>query len=435
MGKQFDSKEFKNEVLDRFLRYVQVDTMSNEEVADKKHPSTEGQWNLLRMLEKELKELGLKDVALDEHGYLLARLDATNTFANTSTDTATNTITDTEQKNVSCIAFCSHVDTADDVEGNHVKPRLIEKYDGKDIKLNEEYSIEVANNPELEGYVGSSLVVSSGDTLLGCDDKGGIAEIMTAVSYLVKHPEIKHGELEILFSPDEETGCGMDFFDATRLHSQALYTVDGGTRYEIELECFNAATVKVHFTGVSYHLGFARGRMVNALTMAAAFINAIPQVESPEATDGRYGYYCAQTANGNATDMDVTVYLRDFDYDNLLRRIEVLKNLGKTIELLYKGGKVSVQDKISYLNMGEAAKKNPKAVDAIFKAGEVLGQPLYTSLIRGGTDGSRIAEMKGIACPNLYTGGHNFHSRFEWAAVDAMCDSVALIVEIIKQWA
>lgn len=407
---------YKQEVLDRFLRYVQVDTMSDESIADKKHPSTPGQWDLLRMLESELKGLGLKDVVLDEYGYLLARLDAT-------------------EEGLPSIAFCSHVDTADDVEGNHVRPRVVENYDGKDIKLNDEYSIVAADNPELARYVGSTIITSSGDTLLGCDDKGGVAEIMTAVSYLVKHPEIKHGEIEILFSPDEETGCGMDFFDASRLNAKALYTVDGGTRYEVELECFNAATVKVHFSGVSYHLGAARGRMVNALTMASAFINAIPQAESPEATDGRYGYYCAQSASGNATDMDVTVYLRDFDYDGLLRRIEVLQSLGKTVELLYAGGKVTVDSKISYLNMGEAAKKDPWAVEAIFKAGKALGQPLHTEIIRGGTDGSRIAQIKGIACPNLYTGGHNYHSRFEWAALDAMNDSVSLIIEIARQWA
>lgn len=406
---------YKQEVLDRFLRYVQVDTMSDESIADKKHPSTPGQWDLLRMLEGELKGLGLKDVVLDEYGYLLARLDAT-------------------EQGLPSIAFCSHVDTADDVEGNHVRPRVVENYDGKDIKLNDEYSIIAADNPELARYVGSTIITSSGDTLLGCDDKGGVAEIMTAVSYLVKHPEIKHGEIEILFSPDEETGCGMDFFDASRLNAKALYTVDGGTRYEVELECFNAATVKVHFSGVSYHLGAARGRMVNALTMASAFINAIPQAESPEATDGRYGYYCAQSASGNATDMDVTVYLRDFDYDGLLRRIEVLQSLGKTVELLYAGGKVTVDSKISYLNMGEAAKKDPWAVEAIFKAGKALGQPLHTEIIRGGTDGSRIAQIKGIACPNLYTGGHNYHSRFEWAALDAMNDSVSLIIEIARQW-
>lgn len=407
---------YKQEVLDRFLRYVQVDTMSDESIADKKHPSTPGQWDLLRMLEGELKGLGLKDVVLDEYGYLLARLDAT-------------------EQGLPSIAFCSHVDTADDVEGNHVRPRVVENYDGKDIRLNDEYSIVAADNPELARYVGSTIITSSGDTLLGCDDKGGVAEIMTAVSYLVKHPEVKHGEIEILFSPDEETGCGMDFFDASRLNAKALYTVDGGTRYEVELECFNAATVKVHFSGVSYHLGAARGRMVNALTMASAFINAIPQAESPEATDGRYGYYCAQSASGNATDMDVTVYLRDFDYDGLLRRIEVLQSLGKTVELLYAGGKVSVDSKISYLNMGEAAKKDPWAVEAIFKAGKALGQPLHTEIIRGGTDGSRIAQIKGIVCPNLYTGGHNYHSRFEWAALDAMNDSVALIIEIARQWA
>ncbi|MCF0261901.1 MAG: peptidase T [Sphaerochaetaceae bacterium] len=407
---------FKTEVLERFLRYVVIDTMSDESLAEKIHPSTEGQWDLLRLLEKELKDIGITDIELDEHGYLLARLQATDSSLPT-------------------IAFSSHVDTADDVDGNHVKPRVIENYDGKDIVLNSNYTIEASKNPELAKYVGTSIVVSDGNTLLGCDDKGGVAEIMTAVSYLAKHPEIKHGEVEILFSPDEETGFGMHFFDAKKLHSKAFYTVDGGERYYVELECFNAATVKVHFSGVSYHLGAARGRMVNALTMAASFINALPQAESPEATDGRYGYYCAQQANGNATEMDVTVYLRDFDYDNLLRRIEVLKSIAKAIEGIYHGGKVTVDDKISYLNMGEAAKKNPKAVEAIFEAGKVLGQPLKTEIIRGGTDGSRIAEMAGIPCPNLYTGGHNYHSRFEWAAVDAMSDCTALIVEIVKQWA
>ena len=406
---------FKAEVLERFLRYAVVDTMSIESLADKKHPSFEGEWDLLRLLEGELKGFGLTDVCLDEHGYLLARVPATDA-------------------GLPAIAFSSHVDTADDVDGNHVKP-VVNDYKGGDIKLKNGLVIEAATNPELPQYAGSKIITSEGDTLLGCDDKGGIAEIMTAVSYLVKHPEIKHGEIEVLFSPDEETGFGMDFFDAKRLHAKAFYTVDGGERYVIEEECFNAATVKVHFSGVSYHLGAARGRMVNALTMAASFITALPQAESPEATDGRYGYYCAQNASGNATEFDVTLYLRDFDYNNLMRRIEVLKSLGKTIEALYYGGKVTVDAKVSYLNMGEAAKKNPKAIDAIFEAGKVLGQPLRTEIIRGGTDGSRIAEMAGIPCPNLYTGGHNYHSRYEWAALDAMNDSVALIVEIIKQWA
>lgn len=406
---------FKEEVLERFLRYTVIDTMSDESVADKKHPSTEGQWDLLRLLEKELRGMGLTDVELDDHGYLLARVPATD-------------------KGLDAIAFSSHVDTADDVEGNHVHP-VVNDYKGGDIVLKNGLVLEVSKNPDLEQYKGSKIITSEGDTLLGCDDKGGICEIMTAVSYLVKHPEIRHGEIEILFSPDEETGFGMDFFDAKRLHSKAFYTVDGGERYSVELECFNAATVKVHFSGVSFHLGAARGRMVNALTMAASFISALPQAESPEATDGRYGYYCAQQANGNATDMYVTLYLRDFDYDNLLRRIEVLKSLGSAIEALYIGGKVTVDAKISYLNMGEEAKKSPKAVDAIFAAGKALGQPLEKQIIRGGTDGSRIAQMAEIPCPNLYTGGYNYHSRYEWAALDAMNDSVALIIGIIRQWA
>ena len=406
---------FRKEILERFLRYVVVDTMSIEPLAETKHPSFEGEWDLLRLLEKELRGLGLTDVSLDEHGYLLARVPAT-------------------ADGLPSVAFSAHVDTADDVAGNGVKP-VVNDYAGGDLVLKNGLVIAADSNPELAKYAGSKIITSEGDTLLGCDDKGGVAEIMTAISYLVSHPEIRHGEIEVLFSPDEETGFGMDFFDAKRLHASAFYTVDGGERYSVELECFNAATVKVHFTGVAYHLGAARGRMVNALTMAAAFINAVPQAESPEATDGRYGYYCAQTASGNATDFDVTFYLRDFDYDNLLRRIDVLKKLGSAIEALYNGGKVTVQEKISYLNMGEAAKKSPKAVDAIFKAGEVLGQPLKKQIIRGGTDGSRIAEMAGIPCPNLYTGGHNYHSLTEWAALDAMNDVCALIVEIIKQWA
>lgn len=407
---------FKEELRDRFLRYAVVDTMSDEILAEKKHPSTEGQWDLLRLLESELRGLGIKDVELDQYGYVLARIPAT-------------------AEGLPAIAFSSHVDTADDVDGNHVKPRVIEKYDGKDIVLNSEKTIKVADNKELLDFVGSTVIVSDGNTLLGADDKAGVAAIMTAAHYFVSHPEIKHGEIEILFSPDEETGFGMDFFDAKRLHSSAFYTVDGGARYEVELECFNAATVKIHFCGVSYHLGAARGRFVNAITMASQFIAAMPQAESPEATDGRYGYYCAQKANGDATDFYVTLYLRDFDYDGLLRRIEALKELGKAIEVLYKGGKVIVEDKISYLNMGEAAKKNPKAVDAVYAAGRVLGQPLRTEIIRGGTDGSRIAQIAGIPCPNLYTGSYNFHSCFEWTTLDGMNDITSLIIEIVKQWA
>ena len=407
---------FKKEVLERFLRYAVINTMSDEHLAERIHPSTEGQWELLRLLEKELKAMAIEDVTLDEHGYLIGHMKG-------------------NCPNLPTIGFCAHVDTAHDVMGNNVKPRVIEQYDGNDIKLNDSYTICVKDNKELLSYIGTTLVVTDGNTLLGSDDKAGVAEIMTALNYLSQHKEIKHGEIEILFSPDEETGFGMDFLNMDKIRAQAMYTVDGGTRYEIESECFNAATVKVSFQGVSYHLGAARGRYVNAITMAAAFINSLPQNESPEATDGRYGYYSAQEITGTGNVANVTVYLRDFDYSRLEQRIEALKVLGRTIEMLFYGGKVTVEAKISSLNMGEAASKNPKAIEVIEKAGKVLNQNLHMEIIRGGTDGARIAQAKGIPCPNIYTGGHNLHSQLEWASVDGMNDAVQLIVEIIKMWA
>ena len=407
---------FKSELLDRFLRYVKVDTMSDPRVAETQHPSTEGQWDLLKMLEKELKDMGIKDVSLDQYGYLLARIPA-------------------NAADIPTIAFSSHVDTSSDVQGNGVQPCVIENYDGKSIELANGKIISVSENPDLAGYVGTTLIVSDGNTLLGSDDKSGVAEIMTAAHYLVKHPEIRHGEVEILFSPDEETGSGMDFFDAKKLNCKAFYTMDGGRRFEIEAECFNAASVEVIFNGVSYHLGSARGRMVNAVTMLSSFVSALPQAESPEATDGRYGYYCAHEVEGNSTKATLKLLLRDFDLENLLYRIKVLEDLADTIQLLYKGSVVEVNHKISYLNMIQPALKDPRAIDAVFAAGKELGQKLESKIIRGGTDGARIAQMLDIPCPNIYAGGHNMHSVYEWAALDAMNDATKLLLGIVKQWA
>lgn len=406
---------FRKELLERFIRYVKTDTMSNAHVARTKHPSTEGQWDLLRMLEKELRDMGLEDVELDSCGYLLARIPA-------------------NMPDVPCIGFSAHVDTASDVMGNGVKPRVIESYDGGDIVLKSGLVIKAAENPELAPYKGTTLVVSDGTTLLGSDDKSGVAEIMTAVHRLVENPQIKHGEIEILLSPDEETGFGMDFFDASRLHSTVLYTMDGGTRYEISSECFNAASVEVRFKGVPYHLGDARGRMVNALTMLCHYVSSLPQAESPEATDGRQGYYCAHEAEGNVEKAKLNLLLRDFDYDALKERIRVLEKLASSTEALFSGGKVEFSSEISYLNMGESARSNPKALQAVWDAGRALGQPLEDRVIRGGTDGARIAAARGIACPNIYAGGHNMHSCCEWAALEAMNDAALLLLEIVNQW-
>lgn len=405
---------FAEDILQRFLRYAAIDTMSDDTVVATKSPSTDGQWELLNLLVSELKAMGIDDIEVDEHGVVIARIPSNLDYE------------------VPTIAFMAHVDTADDVPGNGVKPRVIESYDGLDIPLNEEFTIKVEDNEELAQYTGETLIVTDGTTLLGSDDKAGVAAIMAVAKNLSNNPTIKHGPLELIFTSDEETGAGMDTFPYDKIDCAYCYTVDGGKRFEIESECFNAATVHVQFSGVSYHLGAARGRLVNALTMAAYFINALPQAESPEATDGRYGYYCAHTINGTATKVDLTVYLRDFDIDILNRRIEALKLLAKSAEALYPQGKVSVDAKHVYYNMAMVAQEKPIAMNNLREAGRRLGMDLEEALIRGGTDGARMANEHKIPCPNIFTGGHNLHSRFEWAALPAMEDSARLIKEIIQ---
>lgn len=405
---------FAEDILERFLRYAAIDTMSDVTLVGTKSPSTDGQWDLLNLLVSELQEMGFADIYKDEQGVVIARIPSNLDYE------------------VPTMGFMAHVDTADDVPGNGVKPRVIESYDGLDIPLNEEFTLKVEDNPQLAQYKGETLIVTDGTTLLGSDDKAGVAAIMAVAKSLSEDPTFKHGALELIFTSDEETGAGMDTFPYDKIDCAYCYTVDGGQRYEVESECFNAATVKVHFSGVSYHLGSARGRMVNALTMAAYFINALPQAESPEATDGRYGYYCAHTINGTASEVDLTVYLRDFDLAILNRRIETLQVLAKSAEALYPKGKVTIDAKHSYYNMAMVAKKKPIAMDNLFEAGRRLGMDLQETLIRGGTDGARMANEHDIPCPNIFTGGHNLHSRFEWAALPAMEESAKLVKEIIK---
>jgi len=405
---------FAEDILQRFLRYAAIDTMSDDTLVATKSPSTDGQWDLLNLLVTELKEMGHSDIHVDAHGVVIARIPSNLDYE------------------VPTIGFMAHVDTADDVPGNGVRSRVIEAYDGSDIPLNKEYTIRVDDNEELAQYKNETLIVTDGTTLLGSDDKAGVAAIMAVAKDLRDDPSIKHGPLELIFTSDEETGAGMDTFPYDKINCAYCYTIDGGKRFEIESECFNAATVNVHFSGVSYHLGAARGRLVNALTMAAFFINALPQAESPEATDGRYGYYCAHTISGTATEVDLTVYLRDFDLAILNHRIDALKLLAQTSEALYPQGKVRVDAKHVYYNMAMVAKEKPIAMNNLREAGRRLGMDLQEALIRGGTDGARMANEHKIPCPNIFTGGHNLHSRFEWAALSAMEDSANLVKEIIK---
>lgn len=404
-------------LLERFLRYVKIDTMSDPHVVDQR-PTSAGQIELLRLLEQELREIGLKDLAFDPKGYLIARIPAKLP----------------KGKKAPTIGFMAHVDVADDVMGNGVKPRVIEAYDGKDIVLNDTYTLAVKENPELLSYLGHSLVVTDGTTLLGGDNKAGVAILMVLAEQLMSPDSIEHGPVELIFTTDEETGAGMDAFDVSQLKSRCCYTVDGGGFGEIEAECFNAATVEVDFTGIPFHLGAARGRMVNSVSMAVTFLAAIPQAQSPEATDGRYGYYCAEEISGSLAHTHVVLYLRDFEMAELERRIDALQSLAVTTEKLFPGGKVALQSKIVYQNMYDSIKKDPLIMQAIWQAGENLGIKLEEKIIRGGTDGARLAEM-GIPAPNIFTGSHNLHSRFEWVAVSAMEESTLLVEQIVSFWA
>lgn len=402
------------EVLERFLRYVKVDTMSDEGLAETRHPSTDCQWDLLHLLEKEMDAMGLKDHELDGHGILIARIPS-------------NT-----KKKCPTIGLMTHVDTAHDVMGNGVKARVIDSYDGGDIPLNKSITIKRKDNPLLAQYKGETLVVSDGTTLLGADDKAGVAEVMTVAHRLLEDNTIVHGPVELYFTSDEETGCGMDKFPYEKIHADYCYTVDGGERYCIESECFSAYALDVDIKGVSYHPGSGRGRIVNAITVASRLLASLPQAESPEATDGRFGFYCPMEISGGLAEVHLHFIIRDFDTEKAERRCAVVKSLCSSLEEAYQGSRIIVKEKQQYLNMVDIAHKKPQGLDNVWKAGKELGMPLYESLIRGGTDGARMANERDIPCPNLFTGGHNFHSIYEWAALPAMEDSIRLIIRLLE---
>ncbi len=403
--------DFNESLKKRFIEYTTFDTMSDSEKAETVRPSTPGQMVLLKELKKELEEMGV-ETYLGEESVLMGKLKG-----NSSNNT---------------IGFMAHVDTASDTEGNGVKAKVWSNYDGRKIVLNGGTVIDPEVDKDLLLYKGCEIITSDGTTLLGSDDKAGVAIIMEMIKYLVEHPEVKRPNIEVYFTPDEETGCGMDKFPYSRMKSSCCYTVDGGREGEVETECFNAATVTINISGVSIHLGDARGRLVNAVTVGAKIIDALPQSESPEATDGRYGYYCPLVFNGSGSDAKLQVFIRDFDSDNFERRIKNVESIVRAVGELY-GAEVGVVSKVSYRNMNLVNKSNPSAVDAVYKAGEKLSIKLEDAIIRGGTDGARLAET-GVAAPNLFTGGHNLHSNSEWVCVDAMTRSTNLCLGIVEYW-
>ena len=403
--------KFNDSVRDRFIRYTTYDTMSDGNASGNRRPTTEGQEELLLVLKKELEELGLETYYGEEKVVM-------GVLKGNSSGTT--------------IGFMAHVDTADDCNGNGVKAKVWSNYDGGVIELEDGVVLDPEKDKDLLLYKGKEIITSDGTSLLGSDDKAGVAIIMEALKYLVEHPEVKRPDIEVYFTPDEETGSGMDMFPYDRLKSKCCYTVDGEAEEEVELECFNAATVEILLKGVSIHLGSARGTMVNAVTMASHIVTSLPQAESPEATDGRYGYYCPLVLEGTATEAKLSVFIRDFDMEKFQHRIESVEKIVAAVEALY-GGEIKANVSVSYHNMAEANKKNPGAIEAVYYASQKLGLAIREEIIRGGTDGARLAET-GVACPNLYTGGHNLHSLKEWIAVDAMSNSINLCLGIIDYW-
>jgi tripeptide aminopeptidase len=414
------SRPFASELAARLVRYAKIETTSDRHIDD--IPSTKTQWDLARLLLEEIQALGIADAKLDEHCYLFARLPASPGL-----------------EDAASIGLMAHMDTASDVSGANVRPRVIENYDGKNIRLGAAAAsgvnlvLDIADNPELPEHVGDTIVVSDGSTLLGADDKAGLAEVMTAAAYLLARPEVKHGPLELIFTPDEETGKGMNLFPLERLRSKACYTVDGGKAGEIEAECFTAYAVKAEFKGKAIHIGAARGKLANAVAMAGSFVAMLPRSEAPESTDGWYGYYCPLEISGGLESAVVEVFLRDFGQAGMEARIAAVRAIAAAVEAQFPLGSVGLTVTKQYVNMREKLDERPEVLDRLMEAARRAGCEPFIKPIRGGTDGARLTEM-GVPTPNMFTGGYNFHSRYEWASVSEMVLAVETLVELVKLW-
>lgn len=413
--KRLAKVELRERILPRFLDYVGYWTESDRAVADT--PSSPGQWELARALEAELRAMGMVDLALTDRCYLIARLPATP-----------------GREGAPTVGFMAHLDTASDVSGKDVKPRVVEDYDGTPIAQAEGRSLDPAEYPELAARVGDTIVVSDGTTLLGADDKAGVAEIMALAEHLLAHPEIERGPLEFIFTPDEETGKGLPEFPRDRVRASVCYTMDGGPQGELEAECFTAYRAEVVFSGRVIHLGSARGKMANAVSMAASYIAMLPRSESPESTDGHYGYYCPLEIKGDGEKAVLEVFLRDFSDDGMERRLAALEAFARAVEAQFPGGAVAVNASLQYLNMKRKLDEHPLVLDLLLQAAQAAGTDPFFKPIRGGTDGSRLTQL-GIPTPNVFTGGHNYHSRHEWAGLAEMIAAVETMVELVKLWA
>lgn len=400
-------------IVERFLKYVSFTTTSDDNT--KMTPSSPGQMIFAQYLVEELKSIGLQEVDLDNNGYIMATLPA-------NTD-----------KSIPVIGFISHMDTSPDMTAKNIKARIISNYDGEDILLNDEKLIvfETEKYPEILQYKGQDIIVTDGTTLLGADDKAGLAEIVTAMEYLIAHPEIKHGKIRIGFTPDEEIGQGADHFDVTKFGAEWAYTMDGGEIGELEFENFNAASAKISFQGVNVHPGYARHKMLNSMRVAHQFASMLPRHETPEHTEKYEGFYHLVGMEGTVEKSSLTYIIRDHDRDRFERRKKEVQHIVNKINSEFGEGTATLEMRDQYYNMREKVEPVMHIVDLAFEAMEAVGVKPNVKPIRGGTDGSRLSYM-GLPCPNIFAGGHNFHGRFEYVPVQSMEKATMVIVKIAE---
>ncbi|NRR19915.1 peptidase T [Brevibacillus sp. MS2.2] len=403
----------KTEIMNRFISYAQVDTQSDEN--SETCPSTPGQLVLAQMLIDELKAIGMQEVTMDANGYVMATLPS-----------------NTDQE-IPTIGFLAHMDTATDFTGAGVKPQVIENYNGQDIVLNEALNIVLSPRefPELAGYKGHTLITTDGTTLLGADDKAGIAEIMTAMDYLIRHPELKHGKVRVAFTPDEEIGRGPDKFDVSAFDAVYAYTMDGGPLGGIEYESFNAASAIITCRGKNVHPGSAKGKMVNASKIAMELHGRLPVNETPEETEGYEGFYHLSSIHGDVEQTQLRYLIRDHDRNRFQARKSELALIVEELQKKYGEQRIELEIKDEYFNMREKIEPVMEVVDIATQALENLGIVPMIQPIRGGTDGSQLSYM-GLPTPNIFTGGENYHGRFEYVSVDNMLHAVNTIIEIVK---
>lgn len=400
-------------LLERFLKYVSIHTTSDENTG--LVPSTPQQMEFAKILAEELKDMGMQDVSLDKKGYLMA------------------TLPSNIDKDVPTVGFISHLDTSPDMSGKNVKPRIVENYDGNDIILNEKENIVLSPKqfPELTMYRGQSLVVTNGLTLLGADDKAGIAEIMTAMDYFIKNPDVKHGKVRIAFNPDEEIGLGAHHFDVEKFGCQFAYTMDGGEIGELEYENFNAAGAKVTFYGTNVHPGYAKNKMVNSIKIATKFMATVPANESPEYTDGYEGFYHLTGIGGDVEKTTVSYIIRDHDRKKFEERKAHLQMLVDKINSEFGDNTATLEIKDQYYNMKEKVEPVKYIVDIASEAIRQAGVEPKVKPIRGGTDGAQLS-FKGLPCPNIFAGGHNFHGKYEFVPIQSMEKATEVVKNIIK---